>query len=100
MEGRPVIAAILAVLCGIAGLLGVAYFLSAQRWPFVAASAGGIAIAFGLWNQWRWAWWVGFALLSGLLVWNWQHPTLASNHLWFVSAALWVYFLVVFKDYN
>jgi hypothetical protein len=100
MGGRPLIASILAILCAVGGLLGVVYFLSVDKWVLLAVSAGGIAVGAGLWQQWRWSWWVGFGLLSYLLYHNYQHAAATSQHLWFASAVLWVYFLIVFREYN
>ncbi len=101
MGGRPLFAAMLSILCGIAGTLGAVYFTTYQEnYPVAGACAAVVIVAMGLWQQSRWAWWVGFALLSGILTWNWNNRELINEHVWFLSGLTWVYFVIVFKEYN
>jgi hypothetical protein len=101
MGDHPLIAGILAIACVMAGLAGIAYFTQfEENYPLAAVGAGGILIGVGLWRHWRWSWWVGFALLTGLLVWNWMHRPEVTILQWYISALLWVYFAAVFREYN
>lgn len=100
MGGRPLFAAILAIICGVGGAVGAILSLMESQWVLMAACVGAIAICVGIWRLWRWAWWVGFAILCGVLIWNFQHREIINDHIWFVSVGLWIYFIVVFKEYN
>lgn len=101
MGGRPIFAAILSLLCGVAGTLGAAYFATYQEnYPVAGACAAAVVVGIGLWHQARWAWWLGFALLSAGLLWSWQNREMINEHIWFWNGLLWFYFVIVFKEYN
>lgn len=100
MAGRPLLVSILAILCIAAGLVVMIYGAAERQWLAVAGCAATVVVGVGLWKQWRWTWWIGFALLSAALVWLYQHPELANRHLWFVTGGLWAYFVILFKEFN
>lgn len=100
MGGRPFFGAVLAILCGLAGCVGMVYFVAEQQWEFAAVCAGAVLTSVGLWKQWRWSWWVGFALASGILVWNYEHRATITKDIWFAAGALWIYLVIIFREYN
>lgn len=101
MGRPPLLICILSILCVFGGMAATVYFTNYNHQPLAAvASAFQILVGVGLWNQWRWAWWVGMALCLHQLYWNYEHQGQVSEHLWFVSGAATVYFIYIFREYN
>jgi hypothetical protein len=100
MGGRPFFAAILSILCGIVGFVGAFYYGLEGNYPISGGCIGLVVVCMGLWKQWRWCWWLGFLLLSTILYWNWVNREIVNEHQWFASITLWVYFALVYRDYN
>lgn len=98
MADRPILVTALALLCMAGGLAGALYFWSDEQLVLMGGCLAGILVGVGLFRLWRVAWWIGFLVLSGLLIYNWQGG--ASVHRWFWSVALWVYFVFVFRDFQ